>query len=612
MRKRFLIICVTILLLVGTIILSSCNNADNKNENTDNVTESGAEGNQESKDDTTGTTQSNDNVINPTASEGLEFCYSDDETSYLVCGIGDCKDKDIVIPAEHNGLSVSGINAYAFSWNDDIVSVTMPDTITEIGASAFSGCKNLKKVVMSDKITVIPKGAFNYCEKLNSINIPDGVTTIDSSAFSECCSLMKIVLPSSLTQIGENAFLECEQLIEIYNLSKLNIAIGASDLGGVGLYAKKIHSSLSDTSIINQVGDYIFASYEGIHYLYAYTGNDDMLVLPENYNGSNYQIARKAFYYNKTLTQITIPKSVTLIGLDAFTGCYSLVEVYNLSDLSLWAGATVPDQDGDGRVAFYARAIHTTLDEPSIIEKHNGFVFMELEDIVYLVRALGDSTEIILPDSYHGKSYEIYEHAFYRNKTIEKITFSNGVTAIGDYAFYSCDNLSDIVLTDSLVTIGEHAFADCYSLKTMSIPNSVKNVGWEAFSSMSKDIFNEYDNAYYLGNSTNPYLILVKAKSTDITSCTIHEGTKFIMSNSFDECSNLNNLTIPRNVIVIGRHAFDDCSNLTNVIFANPEGWYVDNREQTQLASPILAVGEIAADYLTDIYRFEDLKRVEQ
>lgn len=57
MRKRFLIICVTILLLIGTIILSSCNNADNKNENTDNVTKSGAEGNQESKDDTTGTTQ---------------------------------------------------------------------------------------------------------------------------------------------------------------------------------------------------------------------------------------------------------------------------------------------------------------------------------------------------------------------------------------------------------------------------------------------------------------------------------------------------------------------------------------------------------------------------
>ena len=141
MRKRFLIICVTILLLVGTIILSSCNNADNKNENNDNVTESGAEGNQESKDDTTGTTQPNDNVINPVASEGLEFCYSDDKTSYLVCGIGDCKDKDIVIPAEYNGLSVSGINAYAFSWNDDIVSVTMPDTITEIGASAFSGCK---------------------------------------------------------------------------------------------------------------------------------------------------------------------------------------------------------------------------------------------------------------------------------------------------------------------------------------------------------------------------------------------------------------------------------------------------------------------------------------
>ncbi len=568
MKKRFFIICLTFLLLFCTIILSSCNNVgnNNNNDNTDNSTENTDGGNQESNnDDTSDTNKPDDDVENSAASKGLEFYLSDDETTYILSGIGDCKDKAIVIPSKHNGLPVSGISVYAFSY-EDIVSVT----------------------------------------------IPEGVTTIANSAFSDCSALIKVVLPASLTQIGEEAFSGCERLIEIYNLSKLNISIGASDFGGIGLYAKEIHSSLSDTSMLNQVNDYIFASYDGNHYLYAYTGNDDMLVLPENYKGSNYQIARNAFYGNRTLTQITIPKAVTLIGMDAFTGCYSLVEVYNLSALQLWAGSTTPDEDGDGRAAFYARAVHTSLDEPSILEKSNGFVFMEVEDTAYLVRALNDTIEVTLPENYHGKNYEIYENAFYRNETIEKITFSNAVTAIGDYAFMDCNKLSNVVLPDSLITIGEHAFAGCYAIRTLSVPNNVENVEWEAFSNLSKELFNEYDNAYYLGNTANPYLILVEAKAKNITSCNIHENTKFILSNAFEGCSNLNNLTIPSNVVSIGSHAFDDCSSLTNVIFSNPVGWYVDDWNQTQLESSVLANGQIAADYLTDVYRFEDLKRTAQ
>ena len=52
--------------------------------------------------------------------------------------------------------------------------------------------------------------------------------------------------------------------------------------------------------------------------------------------------------------------------------------------------------------------------------------------------------------------------------------------------------------------------------------------------------YNEYGNCYYIGNKTNKYLVLVKAKNTSITSCTINSNTKFIygffiflMANSF-------------------------------------------------------------------------------
>ncbi len=117
--------------------------------------------------------------------------------------------------------------------------------------------------------------------------------------------------------------------------------------------------------------------------------------------------------------------------------------------------------------------------------------------------------------------------------------------------------------------IGDYAFEACSSLTSVTIGNSVTSIGEDAFWYCSSLEYNVYDNAKYLGNENNPYVALIDASSTDITSCTIHNDTKIIYSSAFWECSSLTSVTIPDSVTSIGRYAFYGCSSLTSVVIGD-------------------------------------------
>lgn len=69
-------------------------------------------------------------------SEGLE--YSDEDAGFVVEGIGDCTDIDVMIPPEHSGRPVFCINAEAFEADGTMRSLYIPKTVTEIRGSIFS------------------------------------------------------------------------------------------------------------------------------------------------------------------------------------------------------------------------------------------------------------------------------------------------------------------------------------------------------------------------------------------------------------------------------------------------------------------------------------------
>ncbi|MDE7264639.1 MAG: leucine-rich repeat domain-containing protein [Anaeroplasmataceae bacterium] len=190
----------------------------------------------------------------------------------------------------------------------------------------------------------------------------------------------------------------------------------------------------------------------------------------------------------------------------------------------------------------------------------------------YSVKGIGTATDtdIVIASEYNGKSVtSIQSYAFSRCSGLTSITIPDSVTSIEQGAFENCSGLTSITIPDNVTSIGNFAFWGCSSLTSITIPDSITSIGDRAFYNCSSLQYNEFDNAYYFGNSTNPYLALITAKDTAITSCTIHKNTKFIVGPVFAKCSSLTSITIPDGVTGISNYMFQDCSGLTSIVIPN-------------------------------------------
>lgn len=79
--------------------------------------------------------------------------------------------------------------------------------VKKIGEFAFSECRGMVSVVIPNSVTNIGESAFYLCTGLTSVKIPNSVVNIGTGAFLYCKSIKNLIVPKSVAQIGVNAFL---------------------------------------------------------------------------------------------------------------------------------------------------------------------------------------------------------------------------------------------------------------------------------------------------------------------------------------------------------------------------------------------------------------------
>lgn len=146
---------------------------------------------------------------------------------------------------------------------------------------------------------------------------------------------------------------------------------------------------------------------------------------------------------------------------------------------------------------------------------------------------------------------------------IEKINIPSSVETIDELAFGNCKKLTEITINNGVKKIGDYAFKNT-NIEKIVIPSSVEIIGCGAFSNCKnlKEISVDDNNPFYYSNGSNS--IIRKDNQVLIFGCKetiIPKGIKRIARYAFEGCD-IKEIIIPSNVRSIPPHAFYNCTNL--------------------------------------------------
>lgn len=423
------------------------------------------------------------------------------------------------------------------------------------------GCKN--SVIPDDgSVTSIGISAFGGCSWLDHITIPESVQYIGEAAFSGCTSLESITIPASVLKIYNDAFGGCKSLVINCEVAEKPSDWDENWFGESSSYNNRCIVIWDYKNNDKDASGKQYAIIDGLRYMLS-DGRAELIGQLSNittanipatvsYRDNTYRVVAirsGAFFDCDLLTSVTIPESVGYISDYEFNDCI-LLESITVSENN----ENYSSQDGilynKAKTEFVhiPKAIKGAVTIPSGIRMIYPSAFSDCKSL----------ESISMPESVTVIEYS----AFSGCTSLKNINIPKGITSIEKFTFKNCSSLTNITIPDGVKSIGFQAFSGCKSLESVIMPESVTSIMYQVFSGCDKLRYNEYGDAYYLGNSTNLYVALIKAQDT----AKVHENTKVIAGSAFEYCNYLESVSLPDGLTGIGEFAFSGCASIENIV----------------------------------------------
>lgn len=104
-----------------------------------------------------------------------------------------------------------------FAMNEQLKSVSLPDSITKLGRGSFNRCTSLTQINIPEGVKSLGQVCFYRCSALESIELPSTVSAIEPSAFQHCTGLTRVSIAAATPpSLGSSAFANCSALTGIY------------------------------------------------------------------------------------------------------------------------------------------------------------------------------------------------------------------------------------------------------------------------------------------------------------------------------------------------------------------------------------------------------------
>ena len=478
----------------------------------------------------------------------------------------------------------------------NLASVEIKGNIEIIKESAFYGCENLKTVKFNGYVKNIDGYAFLDCKALKSINLKEGLEKIGDSAFVNCKELTSLKLPSTVKILGARFIHGCSKLTKITLPKSLDMKSSSSELiyknehikeivleEGIKTFDVNIYGcvnlekiSIPSTLTPNEYGN--FHDFTGCSKLkFKVSPNSKTFSTIKNGSILVSKDKKKMYAWPSASGKIKIPDEIELYRAYLFSGNEKIEEITSSKNITRYE-------------SFNCKGVKKFIIPEGVKEIVNldvlSFENLEIFQIPSTLTFIGhkgtakyDPDVIKIPTFNSqkvkfkvGKENQLFTTIKDGSVIVSKdkkvlysypsatgdITISDGITTIANDAFKGA-NIQTLVLDESVTEVGEHAFA-LSKVKTVKILSKQVHFQYEAFADCI-NLETVEIKGDVIGTPGNWRESAIFARCNNLKDIK-YNGTVVSIDESFADCINLTQFSIPEGVERIAMETFTNCENL--------------------------------------------------